>query len=185
MMEGWGILVSAIACGYMMMASSCYKGDDYVVLIRKGDHSDDRFPYLWVNKKKMEFDITFTESCRYNLGTDQSDQNKLFGIGYSPGHRMNSVRFGWFYNPTLDCIEISAYTYEDGVRYILQMAKVAIGETNRYVLTIDGDRHDLEVVGKARNRVMTKSSAFSYMLHPYFGGNQPAPHHIYIKMTRP
>ena len=185
MTKGFGMLLSAFLCGMMILASSCYKGDDYIVTIRKGDHSHDRFPYVWINKKKMELDVTFTESCRYDIGIDQGDHNKLFGIGYSPGHRMNSIRFGWYYNPSMDCIVVTAYVYNNGQRFMCDMANISIGEINRYSILIDGDKHVLNIEGKANMVVATNASAFSYMLHPYFGGNQPAPHDIRIKMTRP
>lgn len=168
----------------IFLVTSCYKGEDYVVLLRAGQHSDERFPSVYISKKKMSYDITFTPSCRYDIGSDQSDNNKLFGVGYLPTHRQNSVRFGWWYNPAVDSIEISAYIYEQGERHIFPLTRVGIGECATYRLDMSHDVHDLEVVGKAKMRVLTRSSTIMYMLHSYFGGNRPAPHNIYIEMTK-
>ena len=55
--------------------------------------------------RKMSCEVVFTESCRYNVGKDQSDINKLFGFSIGMHHK-NSVRVGWRYVPSADLIEI-------------------------------------------------------------------------------
>jgi hypothetical protein len=50
-----------------------------------------------------------------------------------------------------------------------------IARDDVHILTIDR----LEV-----KRVVTKRSEICYALHPYFGGNRPAPQDIRIKMRR-
>ena len=51
--------------------------------------------------RKMSCEVSFTESCRYNVGKDQSDINKLFGFSVGMHHK-NSVRVGWRYVPSAD-----------------------------------------------------------------------------------
>jgi hypothetical protein len=47
--------------------------------------------------RKMSCDVSFTESCRYNVGTDQSDINKLFGGNCYAPHDMN-IYYKVYYN---------------------------------------------------------------------------------------
>jgi hypothetical protein len=168
----------------ILLLTSCYKSENNMVIIRKGNHADIHVPLMYINKNELSFDVTFTPSCRYHIGKEQGDNNKLFGVGYLPTHKINSVRFGWWYNTAVDSIEITAYSYRNGVRSMLPMARVAINETNRYTIRMNRDAHNLEISGKAKAEVLTKSSAVMYMLHPYFGGDLPAPHDIFIKMSK-
>jgi hypothetical protein len=130
----------------------------------------------------------FTESCKYDVGEDQSDINKLFGIGYLPWHHQNSVRFGWRYVHETDKIEIFAYWYSSGVRHWQSMYSVELGRWYDYSMVNDSDSHQLIIYDKdgvplARYAVELKPKFFGYKLFPYFGGNKKAPHTMRINMV--
>ena len=65
-----------------------------------------------INKKHYYFryNVKFYPSCRYNIGEDQSDINKLFGLSFG-FHHNQSERIGWRYDRITDKIELLLYTY--------------------------------------------------------------------------
>lgn len=160
--------------------------------IKKGTHSSFRLPKIIPGTYHMYvYTITFTESCVYDLGNeDQLDVNKLFGIGYFPSHHKNSVRFGWRYDLESQKIEILSYYYKNGKRFFDTICFVNIGESYTYVLAINHDYHELSVHGSStlndrhyyKTKVDVDPQSVGYLLRPYFGGNQKAPHDINIKI---
>jgi hypothetical protein len=154
-------------------------------MIKAGTHSPFRVPSLLWSPNRIRYDVTFTESCRYNIGPEQDDINKLFGIGYFPHHHDNSVRFGWRYRNDIDIIEIMAYWYKDGQRDFAYLCSVEIGKQWRYDLTIGQSNQSMHVVGKSVPYIVpVRPRRMGYLLQPYFGGNMTAPHDIEIKMQR-
>ncbi len=175
------------------------------MIIRENTHSSFSFPRI-VDSEFISYDITFTPTCRYILNEeDQLDVNKLFGVGYIANpfkliqfnpfkikrmHHINSVRFGWRYCPSTDLIEILAYWYKDGVRNTEHIYYVPIGKKFMYVLEIDVESHMLTIEDLqgtkvfSRNLVNLRGRDIGYLLNPYFGGNNKAPHDIWISMEK-
>lgn len=162
--------------------------------IKKGTHAPIRLPRILISPSEVVYAVTFTDSCRYTLNNeDQLDINKLFGIGYFPSHHNNSIRFGWVCDHKVEGISIYAYWYANKVRKWEYMTQVPIGTTHYYSIDISGNTHKLKVHDIFPNApgistesefsVDVKPSAVSYLLRPYFGGNQKAPHDITIKMV--
>lgn len=160
-----------------------------IYTIKKGKHySNFTLPKLYFSPKKITKKITFNENCRYDLQSgDQGDINKLFGLGYLPGHHSNSVRFGWRYDLSTHQIEIFAYWYKDKTRYSESLCFVEIGKEYTYCLESDKKSHKLtifegstELSSKVIDLGFTK---FAYFLKPYFGGNRTAPHKITIEFS--
>jgi len=88
-------------------------------VIKKGRHYAS--PFIWpsiylksnpniINVSKI---VTFDKSVKYDIDTDQSDINKLFGISYGH-HHYQSDRIGWRYVPEKDSVELLLYSYELG-----------------------------------------------------------------------
>jgi hypothetical protein len=164
------------------------------MVIKKGTHSPFRLPKLLFGTKKLAYSVKFTDSCRYEIGSDQTDINKLFGIGYFPYHHRNSVRFGWVYNPSKNAtMEIWAYWYENGKRYYEFLCDVPINSPAYYEIATEYVKEwgwyfrlkvifDRDVIGNAV--VTVKPQSVGYLLRPYFGGNQTAPHNMEIWMER-
>jgi len=168
----------------LMVITACSKVNEGLVVIPKNKRTDSRLPEFFFNASHLTYLVEFTPSCRYDIGSDQSDTNKLFGFGYFPFHRDNSVRFGWWYNPTIDSIAIMAYWYNDGKRGIQFLRNVSIGSTHEYMIKRIGDGHLMKVNGISHAIVFSKRTSVMYLLHPYFGGNRPAPQTIHLIMRR-
>lgn len=152
------------------------------MIIKAGTHAPLRLPEIIGQSMILRYAVEFTPSCRYKIGGDQSDINKLFGIGYFPYHRLNSVRFGWRYTSN-DHVDIFAYWYKDGERSWKMMGQVPIGREHIFVLTPGLTFHTLQVYGRGMAaNVPVYRQGWGYLLRPYFGGNQKAPHDIEIKM---
>ena len=149
------------------------------MIIKQGCHSYAHIPFIGWDVKRMTRNVMFTKSCIYDIGQDQSDVNKLFGIGYYPHHHNRSIRFGWRWNLLDKKIDILAYWYFNGVREFLPLTQVEIGKTYRYDIIVFPKMHRMMVKGTVKN-VILEPRSLSYSLHPYFGGNQKAPHDIEI-----
>jgi hypothetical protein len=153
------------------------------MIIPTGKHAPFRLPRHIGSIQKIQYDVTFTDSCKYWVNSeDQADINKLFGIGFYPHHSYNSVRFGWNYLSG-EFIRIYAYWYFDKRRYQKYLGEVPIGKTYRYIISPYTKWHNLHVMGRGLSAsVPVPMRRFGYHLGPYFGGNQVAPHDIEIIM---
>lgn len=147
---------------------------------------------IWWNRTQFTWKVKFTDSCRYDLQTDdQLDTNKLCGIGYFPGcHHVDSARFGWRYNTTTGLIELLAYCYVDKQRIIKPLAACEIGKEYILKLYVGNNLYSLCVLDPVTNAYAgyvtvryTHRKRLQYGLWPYFGGNRQAPHEIQIQLT--
>lgn len=154
------------------------------MIIRKNTHAPIRVPSIIRSSNTLKYNVKFTESCKYSIGVDQDDINKLFGIGYFPGHRTVSVRFGWRY-ASGDNIQVFSYWYVNAVRYWDEIGSVRIGDDNVFVIIPDGSSHKLSVPSCGiLSSVPVPSFCVGYLLRPYFGGNTKAPHDIEILIRK-
>jgi hypothetical protein len=113
--------------------------------------------------------IAFTDSCKYNSGSEQSDLHKLFGIGifhlfgsfkaaknkkWWELHKWISIRAGWRYNPTNDTFEITDYTYVNGVgeRDTTDNIIVSVKANEIFTITTYIEKDILGLVIKTSNR---------------------------------
>lgn len=148
---------------------------------------------IWWNRKSFAWRVTFTDSCRYDLQSDdQLDTNKLCGVGYFPGfHHVDSARFGWRYNITTGLIDLIAYCYVDKQRIIKPLASCEIGKEYNLKLYVGDCLYSLCVLDPVTNAYdgyvtvrYTHHKCLQYGLWPYFGGNQTAPHAISIEFNK-
>jgi hypothetical protein len=157
-------------------------------LIKKGEHySKARMPET-LQDSKMVFEAKFDNTAKYDLGdlASQSSKNKLLGFSDCNSlHHENSARFGWqWYNNRL---EIFAYCYTNGERIEKFIGVVGLNEFNTYEIDITDANYVFRVNNEqpvliARGDVC-KSGIF-YILWPYFGGELPAPHDIFIEVKQ-
>jgi hypothetical protein len=161
------------------------------MVIKKNTHAPFRFPRLFsLSKSKLECTVNFNSNCKYDIGEDQDDVNKLFGIGYFPFHRWNSIRFGWRYSKENDKIEILAYWYLNKVRNFKHICYVDLNREYDYSINLSkeegkvyfsvSDLHSQSAFFEAVN-INFQYRNFGYILKPYFGGNRKAPHDMNIK----
>lgn len=157
--------------------------------IQKGKHSSSsKIVSLYSNT--LSFEARFDNTAIYtSLDTiNQHDTNKLLGFSdCNSHHQNNSARFGWrWFN---NQIEIRAYSYANKVLTYLPIGTVETGETASYKIEIKDDHYifslnnyDPVIVDRGN----TCEKGLYYMLWPYFGGDETAPHdiNIYIKIDR-
>lgn len=163
-------------------ATSQYKGYTAWV-IKKNNHYPESGSYSSFNGKVLQFKTIFDSSAIYKtkLAANQNDINKLYGAAdCGTHHHDNSARFGWRWNGKT--VEIFAYNYVNKARKFVKLGDAAIGQENNYSISTDSKNY----IFKFNNKVTTLSrhcstSSFSgYLLYPYFGGDETAPHDIRI-----
>lgn len=172
---------------------------DKKIKVYKGCHYSNEWPLSFIchskDKTRKESGIyLFTKSCRYMIGADQTDKNKLFGWSYGIHHK-NSVRCGWYYDIENDSIKLCLYVYDDGKVVKKEIAKgfnigtyveirlEAKSDDNgvlEYCLTAatvgNYQRHQATYVVENKEGL----PKWGYKLKVYFGGNRTAPHTIEI-----
>lgn len=134
------------------------------------------------------FTARFDETAVYDLcNENQFDINKLMGFSDANSlHHDNSIRFGWNYNLETGRVDIFGYAYLDGERFYERITDIAIGQTTQFSILLTDESYELTVNGLDQlsiPRVVENKKGIYYMLYPYFGGDEVAPHdiHIYIK----
>lgn len=170
------------------------------ITIHKGNHSPNilqRFLQLGVycNKSAMERIVEFDITAKYDLpgAGDDADVNKIFGFGFiKGGHHNDSARFGWIWNNGTGKVDLFAYCYVNGKRLMIKICEAAT--YFKYLLSIDKKEttysfsvHDAKNDYKKFGSVdiaFTHKKKWSYRLGCFFGGNQPAPDDITIKISR-
>lgn len=165
------------------------------MIIKAGTHSSIRMPKL-LGPEDIKYSVKFTESCRYFIREDQSDINKLFGIGYFPHHKYHSARFGWRYDISSGKIEVLGYVRVDGKKSWKSLGLYYIGKTYEFSLRRPNPHKKWYCNEHVFCSYMPNWDDFrtitmvsnpkpkGYLLGPYFGGNQKAPHDIIIEMER-
>lgn len=106
--------------------------------------------------------------------------NKLWGFSEGFDHQYNSARIGWAYNN--GALRLYAYAYNKGVRLSTEITAVNIGVENNCSIKLSGFNYIFTVNGVTvtLSRANSTSSASGYQLYPYFGGDETAPHDIFI-----
>ena len=153
------------------------------MIIKQGTHAPLRLPKLLVTPSVLCYRVAFTESCRYDIGKDQGDINKLFGIGYFPHHHETSVRIGWNYDIVSGKINLFAYWYQEGMVNWQYLRSVDLGEIHYFKIEMRGHDHKLDVAGRIFY-VDVAGRCVGYLLRPYFGGTRTSPHDMIIDMKR-
>jgi hypothetical protein len=155
--------------------------------IKKSEHSSGLSFWPQILKQKMFKRFKFDSSCEYDLkDVDQFDINKLFGWSQLY-HQHNSCRLGWTWNLKKKKMEIYAYCYVNGKRLNEYICDVDLDtwycgqiwlENGNYYFRVLSDKKD-EILGYASIPYGFKVNA-GYLLKPYFGGNESAPHEMKI-----
>lgn len=175
--------------------------------IPSGKHNSKPFRFwAWFNKRSFDWKVNFGTNCAYDLqGVDQADTNKLCGVGYlsklrfikagwfwkpEPMQWTDSARFGWRYDIGRQQVELMAYCHVNRTRVIKSICFCDPGKTYRLHLDVFGGIYAFSVsedgIANIGTAYITSRNfkKFTYMLGVFFGGNQPAPHTMYINLTR-
>ena len=165
----------------LLVFGGCF--DDYAVVYKmaRGEHYSTPRVFQTVDGNPFNFYATFDETALYE-GSD--DINKLYGFSdcNSTVHD-NSTRFGW--RPNKDKISIFSYVYCNGKRTFTYITDVTLNKKTRYSISMGKDYvFTVNGVSVTENRCNNCNTGVYSLLQPYFGGNSPAPHDIYIKITQ-
>jgi len=158
-----------------------------VYTIKQGNHSSGwHFNPYW-RRNFVSAVVQFTPSCAYDLpGADQADTNKLYGLSFGL-HSCWSARWGWKSRGTdSDTIILVPYMHERG-KIVRPQGRLDV-PINEDVYT-EIERNGKVITFRAYSSHGTIHSVHEmsgdpwhcgYMLHPYFGGSQTAPHDVSI-----
>jgi hypothetical protein len=150
--------------------------------IFKGFHFSFPFiPRFYYKRKVFKWEVVFDNSCRYNIGKeDQADWNKLVGVSNHIFPRKYSVRFVWrWYN---DELQLGVYheINKKPASYVIYTPKK--NEPVKLELYIGHNFVTAKANGKWKYNYPFVSKKLRFRLNPYFGGNNPSPHLIKIKL---
>jgi len=174
---------------FLLLLFGCKKIDQEgreIFTIKEGQHRS-TIRYNVTTSNHFVFDVVFDSSAIYKTvdPVNQADINKLFGVSDCKSNHMdNSMRFGWrYYN---DKLQLLWFKHEKGtfdygfIKYIRPNISYSCTMTiqdDSYVMSVD----DTCVIIP---RNCNKFNYTRYILWPYFGGDEAAPHDIKIKIKR-
>jgi hypothetical protein len=187
---------SFFAAAALLLFSGCNKIADTIInngnktgrfikyTIPAGEHYCDKNGFRTMDGPAVSFAVIFDSSAVYQVSaSNQKDINKLFGFSDNNStHHQYSARFGWRWSD--QALRLFAYVYNEGTVRSRELKKIAIGEEvncaitvedNHYFFTVNGENFELP-------RLSTTAVAKGYMLYPYFGGDESAPHEIRISI---
>ncbi|MEP1114877.1 hypothetical protein [Ekhidna sp.] len=153
--------------------------------IPSGKH-DNGMKIQSLQTKTLKFSAIFNETAIYETQTleNQEDINKLMGFSdCNSHHHKNSARFGWRW--LNNQLEIHAYAYANGERITEYIGSVKLNEPYDYQIQLTNDAYVFYLEGLDPVRITRKSPCtrgLYYMLFPYFGGNEVAPHDMTIQI---
>lgn len=154
-------------------------------IIPKGEHYATNNVYTPIETYELKFMVKFDSSAIYTSkqAVNQYDINKLYGFSDNDAHHHQySARFGWSW--TKNALHLYAYVYNEGLINKTDLGTVAIGAENRCTISISGSNYIFRV-NESKVSVPRKSTmpaAKGYLLYPYFGGDETAPHNITIQI---
>ncbi|HXS37113.1 MAG TPA: hypothetical protein VN721_10465 [Flavipsychrobacter sp.] len=150
-------------------------GDNYIV--------NNSYPPF--SRSFIRFKAILDSSCIYksSVQEDQKDVNKLYGFAdCNSFHHVNSARFGWDWDNGK--MYIFADCYVNTVRVLKNLGAIQLDSIIDCEIKVLPDEYQFILNGNMDtvSRGCTDSVAMGYKLLPYFGGNEPAPHDVHIKI---
>lgn len=156
-------------------------------IIKKGEHYSTPRLAEMLQSKRLRFKATFDESAIYDFNDAalQTNKNKLLGFSDCNSlHHENSARFAWQW--LNDRLEIYAYCYVGGERVEQFVGVVNINEENEYEIELTSHGYIFYLNNEKITTIARSNSCDQgayYMLYPYFGGSEPAPHQVRIDIS--
>ena len=169
----------------LLLMVSCVKKDSndfWIFKIKEGKHRSTN-KVKTINRDNIHFELLLTESCKYEAlnPMNQWDVNKIFCFSDGGGHKRNSARIGWrFVNNE---IQLMGYTHYNGDFYF---KKICVVNPDVYYDCRINCLHDrYEFIVHSDTVYMDRYLIYSnrrYLLWPYFGGDEVAPHDVTIRV---
>jgi len=161
----------------------------------------------------IQWAVKFGEDCIYSFdGVDQRDWNKGGGVSFFSNagglltNHTDSAMFGWRYNPMSGRIELTAYCHVAGKRPILPRTRYAqkygldrevcleveIGMTAIIALYVNREARQYDFGFKVNGSLnvwpesvpFTHAKRWTRVIHPWFGGDNAAPHKMSLYLER-
>lgn len=177
-------LILVAACDPTVDTADPFSGfDEY--LIEEGDHNSTT-AVAFASGSEEVIQAGFDSSAVYETvdPANQGDINKLWGFSdCSDHHHTSSARFGWRWYD--DELQIHAYTYVDSVRISQLMGTADLGEVIDLSIELDEDTYIFTMGSDSAvmDRGCDGSGGIRYMLYPYFGGDETAPHDVTVYVS--
>jgi hypothetical protein len=150
--------------------------------IKKGNHYSRHERTELFLQSRYSFAFKFDHTAMYDFANDnQEDWNKLTGFRYATIQK-NSARFVWRWNPEDKVVDIGAYAYVDGERFMQQIGQANIDEVYAGMI-INNENEYLFIYGG--NIIQVPKTVWNekkFWQYPYFGGDERAPHDIKIEL---
>jgi hypothetical protein len=176
---------------FLVVLNACESQEELVPYdlyrVKQGNHYSTHLLHE-LRFNHLTFDIIFDPSCVYTINaSDQADINKLFGFSdCNDQHHENSARFGWRWYK--DSLQVMAYVYNHAKVSSKFLAAVPLATPHRYTLSMDSEHYYFTIDGLVNKVSMKRTkncdNGIYYLLYPYFGGNNTAPHDVDIYMKR-
>lgn len=155
--------------------------------IKSGSHYSWGLHHFGITfKKKIACRAKFDKSCQYDLkNVNNYDINKLFGFSTTFFHHNQSARIGWRrYND--HAIEVVTYSYSNG-KVVPETVLGVVKPDQIFTCTIEDTEKEYvytfyseDMFTRTADNKKSDKVLFKYLLWPYFGGNQKAPHDMTI-----
>jgi hypothetical protein len=153
--------------------------------IHQNHHGSGIHACILEDNTKLEFLAVFDHTAVYTSvdPINQHDINKLFGFSdCSLEHHKNSGRFGWNWNNNK--LNIYAYCYVGSQVESKYITSVELNKVYKYSVALQDHKYIFSVDGHVVDMNRGCSQGFKYLLFPYFGGDETAPHDIVIKIKQ-
>jgi hypothetical protein len=152
--------------------------------IPKGGQSSTPSVYKYfTNISVLAFDVRFDSTAIYQtvLPSNQADINKLYGFADdNKPHWVSSARIGWrwFGNE----LQLMGYVYNDSVNVNQLITAVPLNKDITCSIQVNGSKYTFTANGKSIElpRTAKSTGGLGYRLFPFFGGDEMAPHEMYI-----
>jgi hypothetical protein len=150
--------------------------------ILKGNHFCDKSSVKIFSGDRVSFKVKFDSTAIYtthNLN-NQADINKLYGFSEGTDNHLNSARIGWSWNN--NALHLYAYAYAAGKRASKEITSIAIGKeiccsikisAHQYIFSANEKKVELP-------RALENTTVAGFWQYPYFGGDETAPHDVFI-----
>ncbi|MCB9231404.1 MAG: hypothetical protein H6581_07070 [Bacteroidia bacterium] len=150
-------------------------------IIREGRHFGTDRTNLIAFKTRMEFDALLDESCLYTPTQNPPQINKLFGFSFG-FHQGASARIGWHADGEKFWFHSYVYTAPGKMEHRL-LGPGLPGEVHHFMIRRTDLLVDIEMDREIYHQYTLEKACFiGYLLHPYFGGQVPAPHEMTIRL---
>lgn len=151
--------------------------------IRAGAHYALHNDYKPVETTRLKFTVRFDSSAIYQSAhaANQYDINKLYGFSDNgAAHHHFSARLGWRWSD--GALRVFAYVYNAGLRISEELGAVPIGKAIACRIEVAGNQYRFYCNEYVRTlpRGSTTPQGKGYLLYPYFGGDEAAPHEVTI-----